>query len=122
MTSADILRIAMEQHAIDASCSPDDFTSDVNVVVISHPNENARRYLNLPFFCDLITYGSNIVASVDERVYDFVKKYIDTKFPHGCFEMPQIHHLTHEFVKYGFLPCYQAEYWLQTFLKNPQTR
>jgi len=112
MTNADILRIAMEQHAIDANCSPDDFTRDDNIVVISRPNENARRYLNLPFFCDLITYGFNIVASVDERVYDFVKKYIDTKFPHGCFEMPQIHHLTHEFIKYGFLPCYQAEYWL----------
>ena len=112
MTNTDILRIAMEQHAIDANCSPDDFKRNDNVVVISCPNENARRYLNLPFFCDLITYGSNIVASVDERVYDFVKKYIDTKFPHGCFEMPQIHHLTREFVKYGFLPCYQAEYWL----------
>lgn len=112
MTNADILRIAMEQHAIDANCSPNDFTKTENVVVISKPNEKARRYLNLPFFCDLITYGSNIVASVDERVYDFVKLYIDTKYPHGCFEMPQIHHLTNEFVKYGFLPYYQAEYWL----------
>jgi GNAT superfamily N-acetyltransferase len=26
--------------------------------------------------------------------------------------MPQIHHLSSEFIKYGFLPCYQAEYWL----------
>lgn len=112
MTNADILRIAMEQHAIDANCSPGDFTRAENVVVISKPNENARRYLNLPFFCDLITYGSNIVACVDERVYEFVKKYIDTEYPHGCFETPQIHHLTNEFSKYGFLPCYQAEYWL----------
>lgn len=112
MTNADILRIAMEQHAIDANCSPDDFLKNVNVVVVSKPNENARRYLNLPFFCDLISYGSNIVASVDKRVFEFVVKYIDTKFPHGCFEMPQIHHLTTEFSKYGFLPCYQAEYWL----------
>ena len=35
MTNADILRIAMEQHAIDANCSPNDFTRDDNVVVIS---------------------------------------------------------------------------------------
>ena len=112
MTNADILRIAMEQHAIDSNCSPNDFLRTDNVVVISKPNENARRYLNLPFFCDLSTYGSNIVASVDERVYEFVKKYIDTKYPHECFGLPQIHHLTTEFVKYGFLPCYQAEYCL----------
>jgi len=112
MTNADILRIAMEQHAIDANCSPDDFIRAENVVVISRPSENARRYLQLPFFCDLITYGSNIVASVDARVFKFVKKYIDTDYAHGCFETPQIHHLTSEFAKYGFLPCYQAEYWL----------
>jgi len=112
MRNAEILQIAMEQHAIDANCLPSDFLKKENVVVVSAPNENARRYLKLPFFCDLITYGGNIVASVDERVYDFVKKYIDTKYPHECFELPQIHHLTNEFFKYGFLPCYQAEYWL----------
>jgi GNAT superfamily N-acetyltransferase len=112
LTNTDILRIAMEQHAIDSNCSPEDFAREENVVVISRPNENARRYLNLPFFCDLATYGSNIVASVDARVYEFVRKYIDAKHSHSCFETPQIHHLTNEFIKYGFLPCYQAEYWL----------
>ena len=112
MTNADILKIAMKQHSIDANCSPDDFVKEDSVVVISKPNAKARRYLNLPFFCDLITYGYNIVASVDERVLEFVQKYIDTKYPHACFETPQIHHLTNSFVKYGFLPCYQAEYWL----------
>ncbi|MHB1153296.1 MAG: GNAT family N-acetyltransferase [Eubacteriales bacterium] len=108
----EILRIAMNQHAIDANCSPDDFMRKENVVVISKPHEKARRYLNLPFFCDLISYGSNIVASVDARIYDFVCKYIDTKHPEYCFETPQIHRLTNEFIQYGYLPCYMAEYWL----------
>ena len=112
MTNSEILRIAMEQHAIDASCSPDDFMLSENVLVISQSNENARRYLELPFFCNLITYGNNIVASVDERIYDFMSTYITTKFPHGCFELPKAHHLTKEFLKYGFLPAYQSEYWL----------
>ena len=83
MTNADVLRIAMEQHAIDANCFPNDFTRNENVVVISCPNDNARRYLDLPFFCNLITCGSNIVASVDERIFDFVKKYVDTEYPRG---------------------------------------
>jgi len=112
VTNADIVRIAMEQHAIDSNCSPDDFTRTDSVVDISKPNENARRYLNLPFFCDLTTYGGNIVASVDGRVYDFVKQYIDTEEPHSCFETPRIHRLTAEFSKYGFVPCFQSEYWL----------
>lgn len=102
----------MEQHAIDMNCSPDDFTKSENIVVMSKQNERARLYLNLPFFCNLVTYGNNIIASADERIYDFVKRYIDTDSFYRCFEMPQIHHLTNEFKKYGFLPCYQAEYWL----------
>jgi len=112
MTNKDIMQIAMEQHAVDMNCQPEDFMRAENVVVISKPHENARRYLNLPFFFDIATYGNNIVASVDERVFEFVKKYIDTDYPHGCFETPQIHHLSYEFEKFGFLPCYQAEYWL----------
>ncbi|MDR0287109.1 MAG: GNAT family N-acetyltransferase [Clostridiales bacterium] len=112
MTNPDILRIVMEQHAIDANCAPGDFAGTKNVVVISRPNENARQYLNLPFFCNLITYGSNIVASVDERIFEFVEKYIETENSYECFELPKIHNLTKEFIKYGFLPCYQAEHWL----------
>ncbi|MCL2513527.1 MAG: GNAT family N-acetyltransferase [Oscillospiraceae bacterium] len=126
MTNKEILRIAMEQHATDANCSPDDFTRNENVVVVSKPNENARRYLNLPFFCDLIYYGDNIVASVDERIYDFVKNYIDAEHPHRCFETPKLHQLTEEFSKYGYLPAFQAEYWLPDIdilntLKNRQS-
>ena len=112
MTNAKILQVAMNQHAIDANCLPDDFTKIENIVSISKPNEKARSYLCLPFFCNLIMYSSNIIASVDERIYSFVQKYIDTKYPHECFEVPQIHHLTTEFQKYGYLPGYQSEYWL----------
>ena len=111
LTNSQILRIAMEQHAIDANCSADDFVSSENVVVISKPHENARRYLNLPFFCDIISYGNNIVASVDQRVYEYVKKYIVTT-PHMCFEPTQTWHMAKEFAKYGYSPCFQAQYWL----------
>ncbi len=112
MTNEDILNIAMEQHAIDANCSPEDFRKSESIIVLSKENADARRYLNLPFFCKLISYGSNIVASVDERIVDFVKQYIDTTQPHTCFELPQTHHLTNELKQYGYLPAYQAEYWL----------
>jgi len=112
MTNAEILRIAMEQHAIDANCRPEDFLRDDNIVVISKPHKDARRYLNLPFFCDLISYGKNIVASVDERVYEFVKNYINTGNTSSRFETPGIHELTNEFAKYGAIPMFMAEYWL----------
>jgi GNAT superfamily N-acetyltransferase len=112
MTNQDILRITLEQQAIDNSCSPEDFLKKENVVVISKPHETARRYLNLPFFCDLTTYGSNVVASVDDRVYDFVKEYINAQPAEHCLQTPSIAQLAAQFSKYGFMPCFQAEYWL----------
>jgi GNAT superfamily N-acetyltransferase len=112
MTNKDILRVALEQQAIDSNCAPEDFLKKENVVVLTKPREGARRYLSLPFFCDLVTYGSNVVASVDERVVDFVKKYVNAQPPEHCLETPSIEQLSAEFSQYGFMPCFQAEYWL----------
>ena len=112
MTNKDILRIAMEQTAIDSNCKVEDLVSKQNVVVISKPNKDARRYLNLPFFCDLVSYGSNIVASVDQRIVDFITRYINHCPIEYCFETPSFHMLTEEFEKYGKIPCFMAEYFL----------
>lgn len=112
MNNKDILNIALRQTAIDSACTVDDLTSINNIVVISKPNDNARRYLNLPFFCDLVSYGSNIVASVDERIVDFITNYINTGTIEHCFETPKLHLLTNEFSKYGKIPCFMAEYFL----------
>ena len=80
MNNKDVIAIAMEQSAIDSNCKPTDFLKKENVVVISDINEKARKYLHLPFYCDLSSYGNNIVASVNSEVVDVVKNYID-KFP-----------------------------------------
>lgn len=112
MTNEDILRIAMQQHAIDSNCAPEDFTRTENVVVISQPHEQARCYLTLPFFCDITTYGGNIVASVDERVADVVRDYINQFKPEHCFATPNLHLLTEAFAPYDKTPCFQAQYWL----------
>lgn len=112
MTNSEILRIAMEQHAIDANCSPEDFRYGENIVVISKQHKKAKRYFDLPFFCHLIYYGNNIVASVDERIYDFAKQYIDTPYPENCFDTPRLHRLTKALQAYGFSPGYMSEYWL----------
>ena len=64
MTNQEILKIAMAQSAIDLCADPKDFEQSENVIVTSRENKNARRYLNLPFSCQLVSYGNNIVASV----------------------------------------------------------
>jgi Predicted acetyltransferase len=97
---------------MDANCCAEDFFQNENRIVLSGENPNARKYLTLPFYCNLISYGNNIVASVNEEIADTVKKYID-KYPvEHCFETPNMHMLNDELQKRGMRICFMAEYFL----------
>ena len=112
MTNQEILRIALEQSAIDSNCRPEDFLSGKQTVVLSQPHPDARRYLKLPFFCDLTTYGNNIVASVSEEIVEPVKAYIEKYTTYHCFETPNLLVLMEILRPYGYDVCFQAEYFL----------
>ena len=112
MTNEEILLTAMKQSAIDSNCSVEDFCRDENVIVKSENSPDARRYLNLPFQCDLVTYGKNIVASVSDGFEGIVKKYIDYHEPYRCFETPRMQLLNDELMKKGCRVCFMAEYFL----------
>lgn len=112
MTNHDILGVAMKQSAIDSSCDPDDFLLCENKTVISKPNPHARRYLKLPFVCDLTSYGSNIVASVSEELIEPVAEYIGSYPVEHCFETPNLHVLMNRLRPMGYDICFMAEYWL----------
>ena len=112
MTNKDILKIAMQQSAIDSNCNADDFKSTVNKIVISNKNPNARKYLELPFHCDLTSYGNNIVASVSEELSEVVRGYIN-KYPiEHCFETPNLHVLIEKLKPFDMSVCFMAEYFL----------
>ncbi len=112
MTNQTILAVAMEQSAVDSGCSPEDFCSPHNKVVRSLPHPGARKYLELPFACDLTSYGSNIVASVSEPLEGIVWEYI-SKYPvEHCFETPNLHALMDRLRPLGWNACFMAEYFL----------
>ena len=110
MTYEKILRIAMEQSAVDVSCEPEDFCSDQNKVVISHSSGAARKYLELPFFCQIVTYGNNAVASASEEFAPFAKEYIEKYGAVRSFETPAVLELDRELRKYGNRVCFMAQY------------
>lgn len=112
MTNREILEIAMRQSAIDLSASPEDFLKNENIVVISHENENARRYLTLPFACQLVSYGSNIVASTSPELREITLEYINKFESCHCFETPNLHVLMEKLRPFGLDICFMAEYWL----------
>lgn len=112
MTNTEIIKIAMHQSAIDSNCCMEDFINTKNKMVISVKSTNARKYLELPFYCDLTSYGNNIVASVSEELVETVSEYIE-KYPlEHCFETPNLHILIEKLKPFDLNICFMAEYFL----------
>ena len=112
MNNSQIISTAMAQSATDLGCAPEDFIKDKNIIVESTTSQNARKYLRLPFICDLVSYGNNIVASVDMKYKDIVEQYINRFAPEHCFETPNMHILNDAFQAHGMRACFMAEYFL----------
>ena len=91
MTQKEILEIALAQSASDSNCAPKDFLSEKNKIVFSEKRAEARRYLELPFLCDFVSYGHNVVASVSPQYYGVAAEYISRFPPEHCFETPSLH-------------------------------
>ncbi len=112
MDQQQLFNIALAQSAIDLNCTPEDLVSGKKIVVQSAPHPKARAYLKLPFACNLVSYGSGVVASVSPEVQDIVTHYIE-KYPvEHLFETPNLHALDDALAPHGLRTCFMAEYFL----------
>lgn len=112
MTNHDIWQIALQQSAYDCNCTPEDFLKENPVITRSAVHSKARKYLPLPFACDLVSYGSNIVAQTNAELEAPVLEYIE-KYPVAhAFETPHLHVLDDLLRPHGLKICFMAEYFL----------
>ena len=112
MTNREILEIAMRQSAADLCAEAGDFRKNENVIVISGVNDAARKYLHLPFSCQLVSYGGNVVASVTPEYREITEAYINKYAVEHLFETPNLHVLNDALMKKGEKICFMAEYFL----------
>ena len=112
MTNQDILRIAMTQSAADLCADASDFTRSENVIVLSRETPDARRYLKLPFTCQLVSYGNNVVASISPALREITEAYINRYPVEHLFETPNLHVLNDALMARGQRICFMAEYFL----------
>lgn len=110
MTNEEIRRIAMEQSARDINCAPDDFLRVQNVIVRSNIGPEARRYYKEPVSFNLVSYGSNVVASVRDEYRALVEEYISRFSFYRCFETPNLNWLIERLSPAGQKICFMAEY------------
>lgn len=112
MTNKEIIRIALQQSAYDCNCQPEDFLSDKNVITLSQKHPLARKYIPLPLQCDMVSYGSNIVAQTTPEIQPLVEVYL-RKYPmEHCFETPPLHILDELLAPHGLKVCFMAAYFL----------
>jgi hypothetical protein len=112
MNNQDILKIAMEQSAIDFNCSANDFLNKGNKVSISKLNDGRKKCYQKPLFCGFAYYGNGIVATVDESIEGYTEEFISRHPGYRCFDTPQLIVLNSELNKYGKCVCHIAEFFL----------
>jgi len=112
LTNQEIWEIALQQSAYDCNCAPEDFLRRENVITISKVHTKARKYLRLPFACDMVSYGNNIVAQTNEKLASVVRQYLDRYPAEHCFETPHLHVLDELLQPFGLRVCFMAEYFL----------
>ena len=116
MTDAEILEIALAQHAVDCCCEPGDFFAESNVVRAARPVEGVRAYLKLPLVCYLASYGTNVVACCADELVEPVAAWLGGDRPlHYCFETPTLYGLNRILKPVDARACYQAEYFLPRY-------
>ena len=112
MTNQEVWRIALEQSAVDCHCDAKDFLQDKPIITQSQPHPKARKYLPLPFACDLVSYGNNIVAQTSQALAPVVSEYVQ-KYPVAhALETPHLHALDDLLRPHGLKVCFMAEYFL----------
>ena len=113
MTNTDILETALAQSAINCCCEPKDFFATENLVRVSQPREGLPTYHELPQVCDLVSYGSNVVACCTEALAEPVASWLDSlDAVHDAFETPELYRLNELLAPVGARVQYQAEYFL----------
>lgn len=112
MTYKEMLRVAMEQTAIDMNCHVDDLSKEGNTVVISHLNKGAKKCYKNKISCGFAYYGEGFVASVDKSIKPTIESYISKHPAYRNFDGPQIFFLNKELEPFGKSVCYLAEFFL----------
>ncbi len=112
MTNREIYDLALAQSALELHCTIADLTASQNKVVTSRRDTRARAYLTLPFECNLVSYGNNIVASTRPQYRQAVEEYIGRYRIEQCFETPHLLVLNEALRPHGLCLCFMAEYFL----------
>ncbi|MBD5560731.1 MAG: GNAT family N-acetyltransferase [Clostridia bacterium] len=112
MTTAEMLRLAVEQSAEDIGCQAEDFERNQNVIVSLRIGQNARKYVKQPLPAVFVSYGCNVVAAASEDLIEPISEYASRYTFYHLFETPALYWLNERIAPSGYGVCLMAEYFL----------
>ena len=112
MTNREILDVALQQSAWDLQCEVTDFFRDEPVVVISKPEARRKKFMDPINACELVTYGTNVVASVVPEIEELIRQYLKGKDPERAFESPGIFALNKALLPFGYEVSFMGQDYL----------
>lgn len=112
MDNHEIKRIALAQSAAEQNCTPADLEKEQNVITPFRFHPQFRKYYKEPISANLVSYGSNIVASVLPALEAVTAEYLQKYEYYHCFETPNLHWYNERLEALGHKVCFMAEFWL----------
>ena len=86
----------------DFNCTPRDFDIEENVLTVPALNEGRRRYSDEKFFFRMVTTGSNVIISADEKLDSALVEFLKKGSGYKLFELPKLLTLEPELNQYGY--------------------
>ena len=111
-TNDSILHIAMQQSAIEYNCAIDAFMQQQSVITLPCASTSARKYLDVPFRCSLVSYGKNVVACAEKVLHNELRQYLDGHKFYRCLTGPAVFELNEILASAGLKVGYMSEYFL----------
>lgn len=112
MTNREIMEAALLQSSWDLQCDAEDFFKDEPVVVISKPEKRKKKFMPEINALEMVTYGTNVVASVIDELKEIAETYLKGKDPERAFEAPGLFELNRALLPFGYEVSFMGQDYL----------
>ena len=83
-----------------------------SIITLPCASTSARKYLDVPFRCSLVSYGKNVVACAEKVLHNELRQYLDGHKFYRCLTSPAVFELNEILASAGLKVGYMSEYFL----------
>jgi hypothetical protein len=101
MDKNQVIKLAMEQMALDLACSSKDFEKSENTIVTYKQVDGRRIFSSEGYFAKIATFGKGAVASCNPLINDWCILFFSNRIGIDCFDHLIMSEIDQELAKYS---------------------